>query len=342
MREFTLKEKVGSLLLDLPRLMPALLFENHWMRASNRGEGLTVEVCGVSTESLGPWSNDIYAAHVFPWIGRRLMNQALAQWPIRIKSPKATEEKPEISFIIPHRGVERLPLLRTVIGSIFAQTDIPIECIVVEQNKRKEAEFPSCVRHIHLPHPTDAEGWYKSWAFNVGVAAAKADIVVCHDGDILVPDSYEREITRHLRDGGYEAVHLQRFLFCLGSTDTQDLLSAGVLARNVTPERVRQNWQGGTLAIRKDAFEKIGGYDERFVGWGGEDNEFYDRCRILRNWRFGYLPFVHLWHPPQAEKVSLDSCGNLDLLNRLLEISKEERIAALKSKKEKQLNSNIS
>jgi hypothetical protein len=46
----------------------------------------------------------------------------------------------------------------------------------------------------------------------------------------------------------------------------------------------------------------IGGYDESFVGWGGEDNEFWERAQTRRVWPYAYLPIVHLWHPAQPRK----------------------------------------
>ncbi len=104
MQSYSLKEKFGCLLLDIPRLLPALLFRNQWIRAWNRQESLKVEYGGVDTSSVGPWSSDIYACHVYPWIGKRLLKQAIAQWPIDLKSEAINRGKPDISFIIPHRG----------------------------------------------------------------------------------------------------------------------------------------------------------------------------------------------------------------------------------------------
>ena len=260
------------------------------------------------------------------------MRNALRQWALGDGRQARVVRKPDISFVVPHRGTERVPLLLSVLNSILAQTDVTVECIVVEQNQRREVDdLPDGVRYIHLPHPTDAAGWRKSWAFNVGVEAAQADIVVCHDGDILVPQRYAAEVLVRLGKG-YEVAHLQRFLFCMGRSDTDAFLQSGVLSV-FTPERVRQNWQGGTVAIRKDAFWRIGGYDERFVGWGGEDNEFYDRCRTISGWHSGYLPFVHLWHESQPEKMSRDRVANCQRLDSLLKRPADERIIALRARR---------
>ena len=240
---------------------------------------------------------------------------------------------PDVTFIIPHRGTERLRLLRLVAASTLAQQDVAVECIVVEQSHQQAVSgLPSDVRVIHAPYPSDPEPWRKSFAFNVGVEAARADIVVCHDGDILVPQNYAAEVLRLIRVLGYEAAFAQRFLFDLTETDTDALVAhpPGRLPPFV-PLSVRQNWRGGTLAIRKETFEAIGGFDERFAGWGGEDIEFYDRSLTRRCYRWGYLPFVHLWHPPQQSKSGAQRDENLSFFDSLMKVPREDRVARLVS-----------
>jgi GT2 family glycosyltransferase len=61
---------------------------------------------------------------------------------------------------------------------------------------------------------------------------------------------------------------------------------------------------GGSFGMARDAFFDIGGFDESFVGWGGEDNEFWERAQTRSVWPFGYVPLVHLWHEPQPEKLN--------------------------------------
>ena len=326
------RQKLGCLLFDVPRLLPALLFRDQWIRACNRGEGVKVEMGGVNTDVLGPYSSDLYVNHVFPRIGMMLMKHALDQWPIKLTWGVETTKNPDISFVIPHRGVERLPLLRMTIGSIFSQRDVSVECIVVEQSTIREVHgLPEGVRYIHLPHPEDAETWRKSWAFNVGVAEARADIVVCHDGDIMVPLNYAQEIIRRLRGENYQTAHLQRFLFSLDEISTENVIHTGGMNLTRPLDFIRQNWKGGTVAITKDAFKLVGGYDERFTGWTAEDREFYDRCLTLKGWRKGYLPFVHLWHPPQPTKFSEQRETNLKFSEEIMRIPREKRIERLRA-----------
>ena len=81
------------------------------------------------------------------------------------------------------------------------------------------------------------------------------------------------------------------------------------------------------VAVAREAYLRIGGHDEAFLGWGGEDNEFYDRCRLLRFHPWGYLPFLHLWHAPQPGKVKPG--GTLAYLDEAMAVPREERARKL-------------
>ena len=68
---------------------------------------------------------------------------------------------------------------------------------------------------------------------------------------------------------------------------------------------------GGSIALSRRVYEEIGGFDEEFVGWGGEDNEFWDRCLTRRIYPFAYLPLIHLWHELQPGKRAMNGNGLL-------------------------------
>lgn len=323
---------MGTILFDLPRYLPSYVANSGWLKARNRSDTLTMQHGQPGVACTNASSSDLHACHVFPRLGKHLMRAALKQWPIRFDDiPFAEDNSPHITFVIPHRGIERLPQLIATIHSIRAQREIEVECLVVEQDQDTIISgLPAGVRHIQLPDPAGSTAWQKSWAFNTGVREARADIVVCHDGDILVPADYGRQIARHMHNG-CDVAHLQRFLFCLTEKTTSTLLHGSHNDLVATPDRVRQNWQGGTLAIRKSCYNQIGGFDERFRDWSGEDREFYDRCRTLNGCRHGYLPFVHLWHPEQSAKHSSDREHNLAFTRKVFETPREQRIQQLKS-----------
>lgn len=66
-------------------------------------------------------------------------------------------------------------------------------------------------------------------------------------------------------------------------------------------EEVNSN---GCMAIQRECFLDIGGYDEKFVGWAMEDLEFNDRCG--RHWAARRVPgrLEHLWHGERRQDDS--------------------------------------
>lgn len=325
------RERLGVVLLDMPRYIRSF-FARRWIFARNRNDILrkSPDSSGVRVDAR--WSSELHACGVFPLIGRVVQRRAFKQWPVRLCENGFAEDKPPVlSFIIPHRGRARLPLLRLVVESIAGQSDVPIECIVVEQSPISELEpgdLPPGTTVLHRPHPDDPDGWHFSWAFNEGARAARADILVFHDGDILAPCDYASEIIRKF-EAGWSGGYLQRFLFCLDRCDTDAMVQTRQRPARSVPERIRQNWCGGTRAVRRGTFLAVGGFEERFVGWGGEDNEFSDRMEALHTWRFGYVPFIHLWHPPQAAKIGEGRWQNLEQLDACLAEPRERRIRKL-------------
>ncbi len=59
---------------------------------------------------------------------------------------------------------------------------------------------------------------------------------------------------------------------------------------------------GGSIAVDREVYFALGGFDEEFFGWGGEDNEFWERALTRPVYNYGYLPLFHLWHRSQPEK----------------------------------------
>ena len=323
------RQTVGALIFDLPRILPHLIRKDAWWQVCNRQDvcSYAPDRHGLSVD--GSWSKGIHACTVFPSLGKLLMSRALQQWPIRLADHPQETGPAWVTVVIPHRGKEREAQLRLCLASFLAQRGAAVECIVVEQSPSPElGPLPEGVRHIHLCDPLNPEPWRKSWAYNVGVAAASSDLVICHDGDILVPESYAAELLQRFSDPWLEVLHPQRFLFYLNCNDSSHISFQTTLKASI-PDFVSQNWRGGTLAIRKRAFTAIGGFDERFVDWGGEDDEFYERCGLLNQDSYGYLPFVHLWHPPQPSKFGKARQASEQFLQHILQSPAPRRVEEL-------------
>jgi hypothetical protein len=306
-----LRPWLGVLLRELPRYMEALSGkDDRYLALCNRGERLQPAPSGPGFRCDWQWTSDLHAPKYFPSLGRRLMARALIDHPIeRERTLRSMSETPVVSFVIGHRGESRLPHLLATLESIAGQQGVAVECIVVEQDveARVAARLPSWVRHVHAPPPSADMPYCRSWAFNVGARQVRSSLLVLHDNDILVPRDYAASIAAHVRQG-HEVVNLKRFIFFLDESHSIDFFSGVVAITDRSPLAIMQNAEGGgSIAITREGFDRIGGMDESFVGWGGEDNEFWERAQTLNVWPFGYLPLVHLWHAAQSGKHQADN-----------------------------------
>jgi len=277
------------------------------------------------------FTTDLHVARIFPSFGGLLMRRTLRDWPITLPAtaPAATTT-PDVTFVIGHRGLERLPHLHRVLQSIAAQVGVAVECVLVEQSPEPliANRLPAWVRYVHTPM-AETLGYSRAAAFNAGMRHARARLLIFHDNDMLLPREYAMQALLRQRDG-FEVINLKRFVFYLTDRQSTRIQHTGEIDADDVPETVVQNLEaGGSFAITRDAYRAIGGFDEGFIGWGGEDNEFWERAITRRAWVWGYLPILHLWHPPQPEKVRGAASPAVARYWRLTRIPPAERIRQL-------------
>jgi len=311
----TLRHRLGALVYDWPRFLRHI--GGDWMLIRNRGDAITSDGRGVRCDWL--YSSDLHIAKVYPVAGRMLMRRAFRDWPVRERQDCLSfTDTPEVSFLIGHRGTGRLPNLMATLRSIAGQEGVGIECIVVEQSATREVErhLPPWVRYIHTPVAADFD-YCRAATFNAAARAARGSVLIVHDNDMPVPARYAAEVAARVREGA-RFVDPKRFIFYL---DEQGRL-----------ENVVENLKGGSIAVEKRAYFDVGGFDEGFVGWGGEDLEFWERAREHGGvYEFGWLPLLHSWHAPQRGKVARDAAPAQQRYFELRDVPAAERIARLRS-----------
>jgi hypothetical protein len=261
----------------------------------------------------------------------------LRDWPIKLhESPVGSDQLPEVSFVIGHRGTARLPHLLMTLRSIAAQRGVSCECIVVEQSYEQQLHdnLPTWVRYHFTKTPSADYLYNRSWALNEGARNARGSILILHDGDMLVPVDYASETRRQI-NLGFDVVNLKRFIAFLDEPSTAHAFRTVTLSGPLKSDEVMSNaTAGGSIGIKSDSFFSLGAMDEEFVGWGGEDTEFWDRCQTLRVANQTYMPIVHLWHPSQPGKAAVTGLGasTADLFTRRMKIPTADRISELRQR----------
>lgn len=326
-----LKSWGGIIFYDLLRYEKALnSSSDSWQSLCNRGEHLDFLSGGIVCNWR--WSTQLHAVNFVPVWGRRLMARALNLYPITLSdTPVGETSMPLVSVIIGHRGEERLPLLQQTLRSFAGQIGVNFECIVIEESLSESINrnLPKWVRYVHLPVGTSEQAYNRSRVFNLGARLAKGELLIFHDNDMMVANCYVRDNWVKYQDG-YDVLNLKRFIFYLTKKHTDEICTRNTITTH-SPEFVLQNLTGGgSLAVGKKSFNNIGGFDEGFVGWGGEDVEFWERAQVLKVCNAGHLPIIHLWHTPQPDKNKKKDSNAMRRLDEVSKIPVKERIRSLK------------
>ena len=175
---------------------------------------------------------------------------------------------------------------------------------------------------IHVTHPK--EGFRLSATRNNGIRHSHGDYLIFLDCDFAVLPGTIRchlELAKPGRfvAGSYKYLTEERTSLLLHSTVTPDLLER--LYQELPEEEIviqhrrfarrsllmrlhlaspRKQSLGGFFSVYKKDIEFINGYDEDFVGWGGEDEDMGVRlvaAGIYCTSAIRYAKALHVWHP---------------------------------------------
>lgn len=321
---------------DLPRYLAALYAgpRDAWRFLHNKGERIVRDDDSGGVRCHWRYASVLEAPRRLPWLGRRLLARALAAHPIAMAPAlPANRAGPQVSFIIGHAGDARLRQLDLTLASLAAQEGVDVEVIVIDLGTPPTAEAVARqrgARYHPILVPEQAGLYNRARAFNEGAVRARGEILVLHDGDLLVSADYAAHCLG-LASQGYAVMNLKRFIFYLDPSGTRGLRDGRIDVKRIGLEQIVQNsGAGGSVAVTRDAYRRLGGFDEDFIGWGGEDNEFWDRAATLRRFDSGFLPLLHLWHPSQPGKRAVQGMGRhtRDVYLQKMERPVTERIRA--------------
>ncbi|ANY71407.1 galactosyltransferase-related protein [Paenibacillus ihbetae] len=144
------------------------------------------------------------------------------------------------------------------------------------------------------------ERFSRSKAINKAAASATGNRFIIADGDLIYDPKKIREAVRRLED--HEWIIPFTSITRLTLNNSQSILRTEVcwppkIELESHPQDARF-FVGGLNLVTRKAFEAVGGYDERFVGWGGEDEAFaYSLDTIVGKHIRLDGNLLHFWHP---------------------------------------------
>jgi len=144
------------------------------------------------------------------------------------------------------------------------------------------------------------EPWSPGRARNFGAAHVRYPVIVFNDADTICPAAQIREAVQ-LAGEAPGLVFAYDLYVRLNEWATQHVIDEGRepdFAKDLLGRRRIINNSGsmGCVAISRESFAKVGGFDEAYEGWGYEDIDFARRCAALWPLRRVSGPVYHLWH----------------------------------------------
>lgn len=131
--------------------------------------------------------------------------------------------------------------------------------------------------------------------------AGQWDVAVILDAD-TVPD-FERVRRAVARAAWTRPLVCPQDTFrSLNRDGTRAVLAGGSAVEDAPKRWDYPNPKSSCIVLSRETWELVGGFDERFEGWGFEDASFYHACEALVGIERFEGPCWHLWHSRSPEK----------------------------------------
>jgi hypothetical protein len=179
-------------------------------------------------------------------------------------------------------------------------------------------------------------GKHEGGPFNRSKAVNEAaqgswDVAVIADSDTWVPQDQLHAAIRIAQDTG-KLTAAFTMVAELTPGCTQTLLACQCLNAPLSVKKIRTRaleTQSSMLVITRELFDQVGGFDERFQSWGGEDNAFWKACTIMAGEPERIPGYAnHLWHPQAPRHQNLYR-ANQALWNRYHEAETKDQLCSV-------------
>ncbi|MGD0170283.1 MAG: glycosyltransferase, partial [Smithella sp.] len=239
---------------------------------------------------------------------------------------------------------EKLGYLKCCLDSLKSSSDdfdevvIADDCSsinVVNEIKKYIQDYPFPI--IHAWH--FREGARRAACRNNGIRHAQGDYLIFFDADFaILPGTVQSHIdaakpgwfaagrckyateeeTKHIFSESISTELLEQIYKELPEErilkEHHEFIRYGIL-RKLRLASARKQTFGGHFSIHKKDIEAVNGYDENYVGWGGEDQDIAMRL-VMAGFRgtsvIKSARVLHLWHPKEIGDKHWKECANTE------------------------------
>lgn len=214
-----------------------------------------------------------------------------------------------------------VPVERGVPGDAAGVTSVILPFHSESQARNRAASWVKLrLQALHPSWPLavasgGCEPWSKARAVNT--SSARAEIFVVIDADVALPAEALEWAVAHVEEHGGWAVPYGQVYRLHAEATAEVLASLPTVEVVAVPDEScghrKPYWGvpgGGCFVVSREAWETVGGFDERFDGWGYEDTALGHALDTLASPHARLsAPLWHLWHP-QAPRDREAVAGN--------------------------------
>lgn len=201
---------------------------------------------------------------------------------------------------------DRIKNLQTIIN--YYSSNFPrSKFIFIEDDKEHNKNFDNIVwpkKRSTFFFIKNNSYYYRTRALNYGIKKANTPIVVSLDTDCIVPvnsinkcvhdllnestiawpyNGYFIDTSARLHDAFKDSNYNYEELF--NQLPDINNLNLGQVGQDFSVRCTNTVYKGlgGIVMFNRERFLEIGGYNEKFICWGAEDDELFCRCKILEH-----------------------------------------------------------
>lgn len=215
-------------------------------------------------------------------------------------------------FTFEHDSNQRLYNLKSVLS--YYRMRFPTNKFILSETGKSITDINSNVSNISHIFEKTIPPHSQSRTINNGLQFSKESVVCIVDCDVVLVDYENIEMA-------YSLIKNEEFDYIIPYKKWYDLPN---FSERIPNSQVDDYPIGGIFLINRNKFLEIGGMDEKYKGWGGEDDERHFRCKTkLKHKRMDGQVF-HFPHPEQNEKYEWVKINKQHLDNDISNLDKAQ------------------
>jgi predicted glycosyltransferase involved in capsule biosynthesis len=202
--------------------------------------------------------------------------------------------------------------------------------ILVEQDTVTKNDIIDKYVNNHVKILSTTGFFCRSLCLNVGYKYSKTEHILFSDNDCIIDEFFLKNIESYLKLDVVIPYNMP--VVNLTELQTNEFIdNFKVFNKNRTDLIVRGNYisNGGVLLINSQTYYNLGGYDPRFIGWGGEDDAFLEKVRKYHTVIRPNVKLFHLNHPKGINSRETNPYY-MQNYNYYIEYSKMDKISTTK------------